>query len=265
MVLRILCGIDALPAGATGAIRFTDRRSTEGTVLIEDRRICWAAASDMENRLTTLLRAESDVPLPPMVFEEVYQECHRKNRPLGETLVARGLVSSEGLKRSLRQHTAEAIAHLSAAPRLTLTWTPNRSQRYDARFTFGTSELLCCIGALGVEAKAEAADGKLREVTPDRSVGVAFLAEADHPLPVAQVSAESWRCQSLVDLCEWARSSLGDGASKKSVLGSDTMNSLKRAWRSGETVFVRWTGDAEPPSGRDTESFDLEGETVITG
>jgi hypothetical protein len=39
---------------------------------------------------------------------------------------------------------------------------------------------------------------------------------------------------------------------------------LKRAWRSGETVFVRWTGDTEPPASRTTESFDLEGETLIS-
>ena len=269
-LLRLLCGIDGLPRGAAGALAFTDRDSPQGTVLIEDRRICWAAASDMENRLTDLLRAQSQTPLSPMALEEVYQECHRKDMPLGETLVTRGLVSSEGLRCALRQHTAEAIARLSAAASLTLTWAFNRTKRYDAQFTFGTSELLCCIGAIGFEPAAEEADRTLREVTPDRSVGIAFLTGTDHPLPVAQVSAESWCCQSLVDLGEWALAALGNGApggsvgNVGSVLGSDTVNSLKRAWRSGATVFVRWTGDEEPSASRPAEKFNLEGETLIT-
>lgn len=263
-LLRLLRGLDALPRGATGALTFTDRDSTQGMVLIEDRRICWAAAAHMENRLTDLLRAQSETPLSTTAFEDVYRECHRKDMPLGETLVAQGLVSSEGFRRSLRQHTAEAIARLSAAARLNLTWASNRTKRYDAQFTFGTPELLCCIGALGIEPEAEEACLRLREVTPDRSVGLALLAGKEPLLPVAQVSAESWCCQSLIDLGEWALEALGNGVAEGSVLGSDTASSLKRAWRSGGTVFVRWTGDEEPPASRPAEKFDLEGETLIT-
>ncbi len=264
-LVRLLGGIDGLPRGATGALVFTDGHSGRGTVLIEDRRVCWAVASEMENRLTDLLRAQSDTPLSPTAFEEVYQECRRNNMPLGETLVARGLVSGEGFRSALRQHTAEAIARLSTATPLNLTWASNRTQRYDAQFTFGTPEILCCIGALGLESEAEEAARKLREVTPDRSVGVAFIAGADRPLPVAQVSAENWCCQSLLDLGEWALSALGNGHGEGSVLASDEVSSLKRAWRSGETVFVRWSGDKVPPASRPAEKFDLEGETLITG
>ena len=263
-LLRLFRGIDPLPRGATGALTFREGGPPQGTVLIEDRRVCWAGASHMENRLTDLLRARSQVPLSPSDLEEVYQECHRKNKPLGETLVERGLVSGEGFRQSLQQHTAEALARLSGAARLVLTWASNRSKRYDAQFTFGTSELLCCIGALGLEAEAEEASRKLREVTPDRSVGVAFLTAAGPSLPVAQVSAESWRSQSLIDLGEWATAALGSGDGEGSVLGSDTVNSLKRAWRSGATVFVRWTGDREPPASCAGEKLDLEGENLIT-
>jgi hypothetical protein len=263
-LMRLLRGIDGLPRGATGAFAFASGDKTQGTVLIEDRRICWAASSDMENRLTDLLRAQGQTPLSPEAFEEVYQECHREKLPLGETLVERGLVSSDGLRYALRQHTAEAIARLSGAASLALSWSSNGTRRYDAQFTFATSELLCCIGALGLEPKAIEADRTLREVTPERSVGVAFLTGTEHALPVAQVSAENWRCQSLVDLGEWALAALGNGDAEGSVLASDTVNSLKRAWRSGETVFVRWTGDREPPASRPAEKFDLEGETLIT-
>jgi len=116
---------------------------------------------------------------------------------------------------------------------------------------------------MGLEPKAVEADRALREVTPERSVGVAFLTGTGHALPVAQVSAESWCCQSLVDLGEWALAALGNGDAEGSVLASDTVDSLKRAWRSGETVFVRWTGDGEPPAIGPAEEFDLDGETLI--
>jgi hypothetical protein len=263
-LIRLLRGIDSLPRGTSGALSFTAFGSDQGTILVEDRRVCWAVASDMENRLTGLLRAQKEVPLSKDAFEEVYQECHRKQMPLGETLVARGLVSSEGLRTALRQHTAEAIGRLSAAAPLGVTWTSNRVQRYDAQFTFTPAELLCCVGALGLEFEAEQAGVILREVTPDRSVGVAFLAANGHPIPLAQVSAESWRCQTLLELGAWAREALGNGhGADGSVLGSDTVNSLKRAWRSGETLFVRWTGDREPPQTQPAETIDLERETVI--
>jgi hypothetical protein len=264
--LRLLRGIDALSRGATGALTFGERGSRRGTILIEDRRVCWAGSSDMENRLTDILRTQRQDPLPAEAFEEVYQDCRRRNLPLGETLVARGLVSSAGLRLALRQHTAEAMVQLSAAPGLSLSWTSNGSLRYDAQFTFGTPELACCVGALGREEEAERAGRTLREVTPESSVGAAFLAREDRPLPVAQVSADGWSCQSLVDLGSWAREALASGEAEggaRSVLGSDAVSSLKRAWRSGDTLFVRWTGERIPPPSV-AEKLDLAEEIVIT-
>jgi hypothetical protein len=265
-VLRLLRGIDALTRGASGALTFSERGSPWGTILIEDRRICWAAASNMQNRLTDILRTESEQPRPASSFEDLYQECSRKSLPLGETLVARGLVSSKGFKRALRQHTAEAVAHLAAAAGLTLTWTSDSSKRYDAQFTFGTTDLACCIGAFGCEEVAEEAAQTLLKVTPDSSVGAAFPADEARSLPLAQVSADAWCCQSLVDLGEWARAALATGEgeeSVRSVLGSDAVSSLKRAWRSGELLFVRWTGDRVPPPSA-SEKLDLAEEIVIT-
>jgi hypothetical protein len=149
---------------------------------------------------------------------------------------------------------------------LTLSWTSDSSKRYDAEFTFGTTELVCCIGAFGREDAAEEAARTLLKVTPDSSVGAAFLADGSHPLPLAQVSADAWCCQSLVDLGDWARAALASGEgeeSVRSVLGSDAVSSLKRAWRSREILFVRWTGDRVPPPSA-ASKLDLAEEIVIT-
>ncbi len=125
---------------------------------------------------------------------------------------------------------------------------------------------MCSVGALGFEEVAVDAGHKLDEVTPEGSVGVAYFAEPGRLLPIAQVSAEGWASQSLVELVDWAREALSEQAPDESsnVLGSDTVHSLKRAWRSGELVLVRWTGDEEPAPHCPAEPFDLERETVLT-
>jgi hypothetical protein len=265
-VLRLLRGIDGLPEDATGALVIASSGGPEGTILVEDRRVCWAAASEMGNRLTSLLRAQGGVTAPAEAFEEVFEECHRRGKPLGETLVRRGLVSRDGLKCALLEHTAEAIARLTARSHLILGWTPSRVKRYDAQFTFTSVELLCAVGAIGLEDTAADAALKLVEVTPEGSVGAAFLADGCHTLPMAQVAADGWACESLVDLGDWARVALGERAPGESgsVLGSDTVHSLKRAWRSGELVLVRWSGDVEPEPLSPSEPFDLERATVLT-
>ena len=89
-LLRLLNGIDRLPRGATGALVFASKDAPQGTVLVEENRVCWAAASNMEHRLTDILRHESDPPLPKAVFNQIYEECHRDRIPLGETLVEQG-------------------------------------------------------------------------------------------------------------------------------------------------------------------------------
>jgi hypothetical protein len=259
-LLRLLRGIDGLPRGSTGALVFTSRQSPQGTILIEDNRLCWAAASSMEHRLTHLLRSQTDPPLPSELFEEIYEECGRQKKPLGETLVARGVVTREGLRTALRQHTAEAIARLSATTRLTLTWASNRTRRYDAQFTFSTAEVLCSVGSLGLDGEASQARSKLVEVTPENGIGLAFLDEGPYPFPVAQVGAEDWASQSLVDLGAWARNELRD---QVSVLASDTLQSIKRAWRADGLLYVRWSGAVEPEAAGPSERFDLASETTF--
>ncbi len=78
-LLRLLKGIDRLPRGATGALVFASKDAPQGTVLVEENRVCWAAVSNMEHRLTEILRHESDPPLPKAVFDEVYEESSRSD------------------------------------------------------------------------------------------------------------------------------------------------------------------------------------------
>ncbi len=231
-LLRLLKGIDRLPRGATGALVFASKDAPQGTVLVEENRVCWAAASNMEHRLTDILRHESDPPLPKALFDAVYEECHRDRIPLGETLVERGIVTTEGLSRALRQHTAEAICVLASSKALSPVWASNRQWPYDAEHTFSTGELMSCVGSFGFDEEAQQAEQRLRELTPMASVGIAYL-ETGHELPVAQVAVDGWECSALVDLGHWARKALT--AAKTDNVVEDE---LRRAWRDGPLVYV---------------------------
>jgi hypothetical protein len=259
-LLRLLKGIERLPDGATGALVFTAKDAPQGTVLVEENRVCWAAASNMEHRLTHILRQQSESPLPPESLEDIYQECLRDGIPLGETLVERGIVTPDGLWRGLRQHTAEAICVLATTSNLAPIWASNRQRRYDAQFTFSTSELLSCAGGFGFEEQAEDAEHTLKEITPKEAVGLAYRADATHELPIAHVSAENWECEELVEIGKWARGALpdpepdGDQAEQEpqavdeeavGVVESAHGPTLCRAWRAGPLLYVRFVASQE--------------------
>lgn len=246
-LLRLLKGIDGLPKGATGALVFTAKNAPQGTVLVEDNRVCWAAASNMEHRLTDILRQQNDPPLPKETFEELYDECYRDRIPLGETLVERGLVTPEGLWRGLRQHTAEALCVLSAPGGNTPVWASNRQRRYDAQFTFSTAELMTCSGSFGHEKESWEAEQTLREITPRAAIGVAYLAAGEHQLPIAHVAAEDWDCTELISLGKWARESLQDEDEDEvvTVVESDNGQAMRRASRAGPILYVRFVSSEE--------------------
>ena len=248
-LVRLLKGIDRLPDGATGALVFTSKDAPQGTVLVEDNRVCWAAASNMENRLTDILRHERDPPLPSETFDKIYEECYRDHIPLGETLVERGMVTPEGLWRGLLMHTAEAICVLASGSSLSPVWATNRQRRYDAQYTFSTSEVLSCVGSFGFEEEATEARQTLQEITPREAVGLAYLTDASHELPLAHVAAEDWDCEELVELGKWARDALPEGDDDEEeapgIVESVDGLTLRRAWRAGPLLYVRFVGSQQ--------------------
>lgn len=247
---RLLKGIDRLPDGATGALVFTSKDAPQGTVLVEDNRVCWAAASNMEQRLTDILRHQSEPPLPMDTFEAIYEECYRDRIPLGETLVQRGLVTREGFWRSLLRHTAEAICVLASADVIAPVWASNRKRRYDAEYTFSTAQILCSAGSLRFEEEAEDARRTLEEITPSESVGVAYRADEESVLALAHVTAEAWESGDIVDLGNWARNALRAAVVEEAedveeredpggAVESMEEGVLRRAWRAGPIVYAR--------------------------
>ena len=92
----------------------------------------------------------------------------------------------------------------------------------------------------------------LSQITRGNTLGVAYLMEGPG-LPIAQVSADSWKCQALVDLGKWARVAVDreEGGEAESLIESGAGTAIKRVFHGSEIIYVRWSGrDGEKePSG----------------
>lgn len=199
---ELLEGIESLESGSTGALSYGSASQPRGTVFVEDGRVCWAMAGTSGRRLTDLLARQSDPPVEPSKLEAVYQHCRRVGTPLGEALVSSGLVSPDGLRAALLQHTTECIAVMSPSSSRAPVWAPHRHERYNARYTFTPAEILVRLGALVHRQSTVKALDELGSTLDAGGGGVAFARGAS-PLPIASIRASELTISELMDLGRW--------------------------------------------------------------
>jgi hypothetical protein len=208
-VIPLLEEIEALPESATGALVFGP--PSQGTVLVENGRICWAAASGMERRLAELLRAYADEPPESKRIEEVYKRCKRDSIPVVKALVDSGLVSLDGMREVIRQHTSEALISLTREP---LTeqpnWVSHKAQGYDAKFTFDPCELLVSVGSVCHPDLAGRARVDLEALLRSGVYAVAFARPpgANTPAPLYRSPGSYLTLRQVMALGRWAFSAL---------------------------------------------------------
>lgn len=246
--VRLLEEIEQLPAGATGALHVTEESPGHeplGSILVEGGRVCWAVASGMNRRLTDIIRHQTSPPLERATVEDVYRRCRLQGKPFGEYLVSSGLVSTDGLRRALRQHTGEALAMLSRAGGTSVEWRDHPGRRYDARFTFHAGELLVALGALRSYPKAADVNARLQAVLDGSAAGAAFVRSADMALllPVAAVKVGAQvRVPDFLDLGRWAAGILDlcecFSPNRKVVACVGTDGASTVAWQEGDTAYV---------------------------
>ena len=208
-VLPLIEGIEDLSSASTGALVFGAHGKPEGTILVEKGRICWAMTARMGHRLTDILRSRLDPEVGPSALEAIVRRCRDEGTPLGETLVASSLISSEGLREALRQHTSEAILFLAQRGGAPPAWLAHRKHRYDARFTFSPAELLASVGAVCLPDLAEQSRAEMERLL--RSVGssgggVAFtwVGVSATLFPICEIHGASFSVRETVDLGQWA-------------------------------------------------------------
>jgi hypothetical protein len=239
--LRLLRGVERLPEGANGALVFGTKDERFGTLLVEDKRVCWAAASGMETRLTDILQRQTKPPIDPDFIEWVLERCRVEGTP-GAALVAQG-GHPAGLQRALRQHTAEAIVRLSRLlsqqDRFAPTWHPNRTRKNAAQFTFTPAEILVCLRVLGSDDVTSRASRSLEPVMEDSVVAAAFFLGASERdfLPVVQVRGETVGVDGLVQLGSWARCAVE--LTNAFISGEK----LFAATNAGHQTAVSWTAE----------------------
>jgi hypothetical protein len=205
--LQLLQEVEALPSGATGALAFGE----QGLILIENKRVCWAIARDMERRLTDILCEQREPRLPRAPMEELFRRCKQERRPFGEALVASSLVSEAELRAALERHTCEALLRLaqscSAKP---TSFARHLKQSYDPRFVFTTAELLASLAGRRRTALATRARSQLAAVLAADTSGFAFLRDprSERPMLIAVSRGCTLTVSAALEISGWATSLL---------------------------------------------------------
>jgi hypothetical protein len=208
-LISLLEEIEQLPENATGGLIFKD--PVQGTLLLENGRVCWAAAAGMERRLGELIRAYADEPPESRRVEDVYRRCKKDSVPVVKALIDSGVVSLDGLREVVYQHTSEALVSLAhEAPAEAPVWVPHKHQGYDAKFTFDAAELLVGVGSVCHPDLANRArvdfEGLLRS-------GVYAMAYArtpgdGAPVPLYRSPGSYFKLRDTMALGKWAFSAL---------------------------------------------------------
>lgn len=200
--VQLLQHVEALPSGATGALSFGE----QGVILIENKRICWAVASDMKQRLTDILCQQTTPPLPRSAVEELVRRCKQDGKPVGEALVESGFVSEVELRAALERHTCEAIVRLAQSNVTPTRFLRHTRHGYDPRFVFSTAELLASLSGtrrtqLGIHARAHLAS----VLVPDAG-GFAYLLDprSRRPVIIAVDRGCDLAVSAALEIASWA-------------------------------------------------------------
>ena len=124
-------------AGATGEL-IAVVESIEVCVYLLRGRIAWAVSSDSAGTLIHHLRERCH--LDRAQLRSVLEECRSTQRPLGETLVARGLATREQVASALRQQIRDVLGRLEGLTASRSLFVP-RELRYSEALTFTLDEV----------------------------------------------------------------------------------------------------------------------------
>ncbi|HKU41921.1 MAG TPA: hypothetical protein VJR89_27375 [Polyangiales bacterium] len=196
----LLAQLESLPPDASGVLLF----GSEGVVLVESRKVCWAAAPGMGRRLNKLLLQQRNPPLEEGYVDRVLRDCQFTGRPLGEALLAAGDITADGLRAALFHHILESIARIAHSGVRCEGFTPHAGRGYDPRFAFSTAEILIALGARRDSALAAAARQRLTHSLPPDARGLAFVRDAVGPVAMAIEGDPTFRVPEIVDMCAWA-------------------------------------------------------------
>lgn len=178
-VHTILAAVEALEPDACGAFVIEVADAMVGSVLVENRQVCWAAHASLHRRLRALLRDH----------------------------LATGHARPEAIRGALRQHSLESLIALPQNQGERISWLP-RSRSYQPRFVFSPAELL-----VGVNARlyaSEGADADAGLALDGRELCAASFVPADGGgLVAVRIVGDDATIAELDELGAWAEAALG--------------------------------------------------------
>jgi len=196
--------LERVPADASGAlVRERPDGTMAGALLVEHGRVCWAMSQRYPRRLTDILAAEQS-SLSTEQLDEVFALCRREHRPLGETLIERGMVSLPVLHRALLRHTCEALDCLVRDDASPWSWVAHSGYGYHPMLTFSPAEVLAGVRAIANPALAARALDRLHDVVRADQRGFAFERAPGAKLPLAQLGCEDTDLATLAELAAQA-------------------------------------------------------------
>lgn len=192
--------------GPAGEI-VVEHEAGRGAVFVEDGRVCWAAAPGLSRRLGELLVSYASIDRAQM--EALFFRCKEERKPLGEVLVAEGIVSARDLRAVLARHTTESLLAL-VGPRRRALFRPRPRGGYSPQFTFGTAEIVTRAAATLDRETAERAEAGLEEWLAREAWGAAFVRRPTRavPEPIALVGRGPATARDLASVAKWAASAL---------------------------------------------------------
>ncbi len=208
-LIPLLEEIEALPDNATGGLMF--QSPVQGNLLLENGRVCWAAAAGMERRLGELIRAYADEPPESRRIEDVYKRCKKDSVPIVKALLDSGVLSLDGLRDVVYQHTSEALVALAHQPPAEdPIWVPHKNQGYDAKFTFEAAELLVGVGSVCHPELANRARLDFEALLRSGVYAVAYARTPGDgtPIPLYRSPGSYFKLKDTMALGRWAFSAL---------------------------------------------------------
>lgn len=201
MARRVL---ERAESGGSGALvlRRADG-SVVGAVLAEGGRVCWAVCNDCSRRLSDIL-VEQAPGLTASMLSELVAECRRDHVPLGETLLARGLISQDVLRRAILLHTCLSLDHLMRADASSWSWTPHSKQSYAPMLTFSAVEVLVGLSHASDPAASEQALAVLRAASGPGLSALTLRRVPGGRVPIAHIDGDGLELVRLLALAQQA-------------------------------------------------------------
>jgi hypothetical protein len=235
---ELLHVFERVPADASGAlVREQSDGTMAGALLVEHGRVCWAMSRRYPRRLTDILVDEGSASTAQL--DEVFALCRREHRPLGETLIARGMVSLPVLHRALLRHTCEALECLVRDEAAPWSWVAHSGYGYHPMLTFSAAEVLAGIRAIIDPPLAARALARLTEVVGSGLVGFAVERGSGARLPLAQIGCDGIELATLTELAAQADEAIAVAATAELHAAITELDGCAcAAWNEGHLLFV---------------------------